>query len=249
MALWSFINTSFIEESRASLPINDLAIQRGYGVFDFLKLAGNKPLFLQDHLDRFHASAKALHLPVEMERRVLVDVIDELIKRNDIPGSGMRLTLTGGATGDGLRISRPNLIISQHLFQKPTPLHLEKGLRLMSYGHQRQLPQVKSIDYLMAVWLQPFLEDKGFDDVLYFAGDFATECPRANFFLIGSDNKIITPASQVLMGITRKKTIGLAQNEFGYVVPQALLLPVPPGESTLLHALMRSRSRRIIRSF
>lgn len=31
----AFINNQFVEESKATLGITDLSIQRGYGVFDF----------------------------------------------------------------------------------------------------------------------------------------------------------------------------------------------------------------------
>lgn len=30
----------------------------------------------------------------------------------------------------------------------------------MTYEHQRELPSVKTINYMMAVWLQPLLKEK-----------------------------------------------------------------------------------------
>ncbi|MEY2835821.1 MAG: hypothetical protein RLZZ557_1483, partial [Bacteroidota bacterium] len=54
---YAYINEVFIPADEASLPIGDLGIQRGYGIFDFLRVDGTDPLFLNDHLDRFFASA------------------------------------------------------------------------------------------------------------------------------------------------------------------------------------------------
>ncbi|MEJ7586665.1 MAG: hypothetical protein WKI04_03780 [Ferruginibacter sp.] len=33
----AFVNNQFFDEDKATLQISDLAIQRGYGVFDFLE--------------------------------------------------------------------------------------------------------------------------------------------------------------------------------------------------------------------
>lgn len=50
---WTFVNTHFFKEGAAVLQTNDLALQRGYGVFDYLRTANNQPLFIDDYLDRF----------------------------------------------------------------------------------------------------------------------------------------------------------------------------------------------------
>jgi hypothetical protein len=48
-----FLNDQFIEAENASLHISDLAIQRGYGIFDFFRVRNNVPLYVEDHLDRY----------------------------------------------------------------------------------------------------------------------------------------------------------------------------------------------------
>jgi branched-subunit amino acid aminotransferase/4-amino-4-deoxychorismate lyase len=37
-----------------------------------------------------------------------------------------------------------------------------------------------------------------------------TECPRANLFIVTKDDKLITPANNILKGITRMKVLELA---------------------------------------
>jgi D-alanine transaminase/branched-chain amino acid aminotransferase len=61
----------------------------------------------------------------------------------------------------------------------------------------------------MAVWLQPLLKEKGYDDVLYHQQGTITECPRSNFFLVTKGDVLVTPATNVLAGITRKKILDL----------------------------------------
>jgi D-alanine transaminase/branched-chain amino acid aminotransferase len=146
-------------------------------------------------------------LPVPLGKSQLEIIIHELINRNGIADSGIKLTLTGGYSPDGYSIAEPNLIIAQHPLQLPTQETVDKGIKLITYEHQRQLPQVKTIDYLMAIWLQPLIKEKGADDVLYFFNDVVCECPRANFFIITKEDKLVTPAQNILKGITRKKIL------------------------------------------
>jgi D-alanine transaminase/branched-chain amino acid aminotransferase len=112
MKKWAFVNEQYVAEEKASLHFRDLSIQRGYGVFDFLKLIDNTPLFLEDHLDRFSHSAHEMFLPVRHTKEELSSLIQELVRRNNLPASGIRLTLTGGYSPDGYRIGEPNFILS-----------------------------------------------------------------------------------------------------------------------------------------
>ena len=214
MTKWVFLNSDFIEEEKASLHFRDLSIQRGYGAFDFFRLIGNEPLFLDDHLDRFYFSAQAMHLPVVFSREELKSLISELVKKNNLPGTGVRLSITGGYSEDGFSIARPNILISQHSFTSPTESQRKTGIRLISYPFQRQLSHIKSIDYLMAIWLQPLRLEKGADDILYHHNGIVSECPRNNFFLVTNAGKLVTPKENVLKGVTRKKIIQLAKESF-----------------------------------
>ena len=214
MIQWTFLNDRFIQQENASLHIKDLSIQRGYGIFDFFKFIDHQPVFLEDHLDRFYASAEELRLPVELTREALKDVLEQLIRKNQLPEGGIRMTLTGGYSADGYEITSPNLIVSQHPLQKPSKELFQKGLKLMSYPFQRQLAHVKTIDYLMAIWLQPALIKNKADELLYHYGGKITECPRANIFIVTKNEKILTPSENILKGISRKKILELAKDHF-----------------------------------
>lgn len=87
-------------------------------------------------------------------------------------------------------------------------------LKLVTYEHQRQLPDVKTIDYLMAIWLRPYIMEHGADDVLYHKNGIISECPRSNIFIVTKDDTIITPANNILKGVTRKHLIEIANEKF-----------------------------------
>jgi D-alanine transaminase/branched-chain amino acid aminotransferase len=208
--LFTYVRDSFIPTEQASLLIGDLSIQRGYGIFDFFKTLDHKPIFLDDHLDRLFHSAAQLRLPVGKTRQELKTIIDQLQRKNNIPDSGIRITLTGGYSPDGYSLSQPNLIITQQPLLFPISPECPKPFRLVTWPHQRQLPETKTIDYLMAIWLQPYIREQGADDVLYHYNGVITECPRCNFFIVTDDDTLVTPARNMLKGITRMKVLQLA---------------------------------------
>lgn len=209
-----FINGDFVPSSRATILVNDLAVQRGYGIFDFMKTVDHMPVFYEEHLDRFLQSAGQLRLDAGMDKEGLYTIIKKLIEVNNISLSGIKLTLTGGYSPDGYTLSKPNLIITQNPIQLPLPDVYEKGIRLVSYPHVRQMPDVKTIDYLMAIWLQPYIQERNADDVLYQRDGFVSECPRSNFFIVTKEGTIVTPAEHILKGVIRGKVLEMAVSRF-----------------------------------
>ena len=205
-----FANNNFIPLSEAALPVGDLGVQRGYGIFDFLRVSNNSPLYWDDHLERFFHSAKEMRLPVGLLKADIKSIISELLQKNKLPHSGIRIMLSGGISPDGYQIVTPNLVIIQQPLIPPPDQINEKGYILASYPHQRQMPHVKTTDYLMAIWLQPWLKERGADDILYQQNGIVSECPRSNFFIITKENKIVTPRRNILQGITRKQVLRLA---------------------------------------
>jgi branched-chain amino acid aminotransferase len=209
-----FVNDTFLPTDQASLLVTDLSIQRGYGIFDYFMTLGDRPIFLDEHLDRFFRSAAQLRLPVGRTREELKTIIDGLQQRNAIPDSGIRMTLTGGYSADGYTLFQPNLIITQKPLDTGITPICEPPIRLVTYPHCRQMPDTKTIDYLMAIWLQPYIRQHNAKDVLYHQNGVVSECPRSNFFIVTADDTIVTPARNILRGITRMKILEVAATRF-----------------------------------
>ncbi|MBB6501715.1 aminotransferase class IV [Pedobacter cryoconitis] len=209
-----FLNDTYLDATQASLLISDLSILRGYGIFDFFKTINDRPVFLQDHLERFFNSAARMHLQVKYTAAELEEIINKLIKINNLPDSGIRLTLTGGYSADGYHLPvSPNLIITQHPLNIPSALD-SKGMSLVTYAYQRQLAEMKTLDYSMAIWLKSFIDENKADDVLYHADGLVKECPRANFFIVTPEQEVITAKNGILSGVIRKNILNLKYTGF-----------------------------------
>lgn len=178
----SFINKTFINFEDAVIPVSDLGFQRGYGVFDFLRVKEQQPLFLDAHINRLYRSLEYMRLQLPYSKEQLTAIITNLIRKNQLEHSGVRITVTGGASPDGYTPADPNIIIVQQPIAAP-PDQMQTGpYKLVTHAYRRQLPEVKTTDYPMAIWLQPWIKEQGAHDVLYHWEGAVTECPRSNFF-------------------------------------------------------------------
>ena len=52
------INGTIVKMDRASIPINDVGLLRGYGMFDYFIFEKQFPFFFDDYLDRFYNSVR-----------------------------------------------------------------------------------------------------------------------------------------------------------------------------------------------
>jgi branched-chain amino acid aminotransferase len=239
---YTLLNGSFLPSEQAMVHVSDLSIHRGYGIFDFFRVVNNVPLFLSDYLDRFISSAREAHLPMEFAKAALAVGVEELIQRNQMPNSGIKMILTGGYSPDGFHIGNPNLIITQQpLHLPPQPLS-HPGIKVITYPYRRDLPQIKSINYMMGIWVQQRMQEQGAMDVLYQMGGEISEFPRCNFFMVDKEGVIVTPDRHILPGVTRKNVLRLAESRYSVREGEVRMEDLPQA----CEAFLTSTTKRII---
>ena len=208
------LNGQQIPSTEVVLKVNDLAILRGYGIFDYFLVRERQPLFIEDYLDRFLNSARVLNLSLQFSRQQLKKHIQDLIDVNGHKEGSIRLVLTGGYAEDGYTPTSPNLLIMQDKVSGTGRKNYDFGVKLISFPYQRELPEVKTINYLQGIRLIPELKKAGAIEPLYTSGPFIRESARSNIFFTTEDDRIVTPGSEILFGITRRKVLELARNYF-----------------------------------
>jgi len=222
--MYSFLNNEFLPADKTFIHVSDLAVQRGYGIFDFFKAVNGKVPFLDDYFDRFYRSADFMQLPVSLSREELKHVIQELLHKNGQANAGIKMVLTGGYSPDGYEIATPNLIITQHALTMPSAKMLEQGVKIITHEFRREMPLVKSINYTTGVWLQRKVKESNAYDVLYHLNGEVSEFPRCNLFVVKADGTVVTPHTHVLEGITRKNILTMQQVTSGKVTLQDVLM-------------------------
>lgn len=218
MLEWIYINGAITTKEQALIPINDTAIGRGYGIFDFLQAREGVPLFLEDHLTRFYNSARILGIPVHYSFDDLYQSIYQLLSLNRTEAAGIKIIATGGISADGYSVGQNKIIIYLTPYAQVLKEKFKDGVNLKLIKYQREIPEVKSINYLFPMFLAPKLKSQGFEEPLYY-DEWVRETARGNIFAV-RNNKLITPDTGILKGVTRKQVIAAAQN----------VLPVEEGQ-------------------
>ena len=184
-----------------------------------------------------------MHLTIPVQREELKSVIFELTRKNNIPESGIKVILTGGYSPDGYQLAeKANLIISQKAMTFPPPIFPEKGIKIITHEYIRDKPHVKTINYVIGIWIQNKVKEKNAADVLYYYKGIVSEFPRCNFFIITNENVVVTPGENILEGITRKHVLALASEKYKVEVRNVTL------EETMnaKEAFMTSTSKRLV---
>lgn len=215
MILLCFIDGKFVKAEDANLPLSDLIIQRGVGVFEAFASFNGRPLMLTPHMERFIASAKSSSIENIPDIEYMKNIVREGIAKvgRDVR---IRTFLTGGDYFDTEKACFPEprffvIFDDAGVMSEDAKKH---GVILEPVSFGRDNPEVKSVNY-RATYKMP----KEAYDILYCPNGEITECGHSNFFLIYGNKIITAPLSRVLKGTTRSAVIELAKQE-GYTVEE-----------------------------
>ena len=210
-----YVNGNFVPADQAVIPVDDLAILRGIGVFDLLRTYNGKPLFLKEHVDRLLNSVREINLAVPWSHEHIVETVLETLKRNSVDEANIRIIITGGSSPDFITpAGKPRLIILVTPLPKLPQWWHEKGVKVITMRSARRIPGAKSIDYLPASIALREAESRNAIEVIYLdADDNALEGTTSNLFAFYGDT-LATPGEGVLSGITRKAVLEIARSRY-----------------------------------
>lgn len=217
--IW-FHNDKFVPAKKLKIPITDLAVQRGYGVFETQRTYNGRVFKLKEHLDRLFNSAKIISLSLPWSKKFIEEKVYETLGKNKFPESLVKIIITGGQTRDSiLPQGRPNLCILVFGLRPRKEELYQKGVKVITFSHQRFLPKAKTLDYQAAVIARGLAKKKGAEEALYVdPQSFISEATTSNFFLV-KGGKIITPKEGILYGVTRSEVIRIAK-DLGFQVEE-----------------------------
>jgi branched-chain amino acid aminotransferase len=217
-----YINGAWEPAAKCSLPVTDLVIQRGVGVFDSLRIYNRRAMAMAEHMKRLEESARMAGINVS-DGKIMADIENAVragAKRPDCPESGNCLAktyITGGDDNEHDTFPHPRHFVIFEGGPAISPEEYKTGVALEPTAERRPYPLVKSINYLFGM-----MQSAERDDVLeclYCPDGCVTETLRSSFFIC-KDGKIITaPLGKVLGGVTRNIVIELARGD-GFTVEE-----------------------------
>lgn len=210
-----YVNGDFVPADQARLPVNDLSIVRGYGVFDYTRSYGGKPFKLHEHILRLQRSAAAIELELPWSTAELTAIVQETFTRNGYPDAGIRIVATGGPSSDFMTPQgNPSLMVMITPITSSQAAAQASGVKITTVEMDRVLPTVKSINYLGAVMAVEAAKRAGAVEAIYRTREgIVTEGTRANLFVF-KGNQLITAEQDVLAGITRAVIFEIASDDF-----------------------------------
>lgn len=213
-----YVNGQYVAADQAALGLNDLGIVRGYGVFDLLRTYDGKLFKLHEHVLRLERSAALIGLELPWSTAEIEAIARATYMRNTIANATIRIIVTGGAADDFMTPQqRPTLIVMVNPIGIPAPEQQSHGVKVITTRIERMMPTVKSLNYITAIMAMQAARRVGAVEAIYrTADDRITEGTRANFFIF-RDNRLITPQTDVLGGITRDVVLEIAGDDFEVV--------------------------------
>lgn len=206
MNQYCFLNGEVMPLAEAKVSVLDIGLLRGYGIYDGLSVINGKVLRFDDHWQRFERGAKALNLKIPVTKEALEKKIIEITDKSGLSKrSNIRLILTGGETLGGIEydVEKPTFYTVAEKWNPLPEEYFQKGSKLVSFDYQRELAEIKTINYVTAVNLQNFRKENNALEILYVHKGFVLECATSNIFLV-KGNTITTPLENVLEGVTSK---------------------------------------------
>jgi branched-chain amino acid aminotransferase len=205
---WAQGPERFVPPEDARLPVSDLLVQRGIGLFESISTHNRRPLMLTPHLERLLTGAKNSHIQSPLGIAEMRDIVREGIDKLD--GELLiKIYLTGGDTFDRVRgFIAPRFFVTYEALALPPAEFYENGIRLEPVDDCRDDPGTKTIDYRKAYALSPHDEHT---EILYCPGGEITESAHSSFFLYVNGTLLTAPLPRVLKGTTRQAVLDLAR--------------------------------------
>ncbi|MDR1471530.1 MAG: aminotransferase class IV [Synergistaceae bacterium] len=215
-----FFEGEFRPTGECRLPVTDLAIQRGVGVFDSIRIYKKRAFALEPHMERLRESAVTAGIAIGGMIDRIRDAVRSGAKRDDCPDDGdciCKTYITGGDVNDCGRFPEPRSFVIFESGPEIVEEEYERGVSLHPTAEGRPFPRVKSINYL--VGLMEAAERHDVMECLYCPGGKITETLRSSFFLCIGGRLVTSPVGEVLGGVTRNIVLELAR-EAGIAVEE-----------------------------
>jgi branched-chain amino acid aminotransferase len=213
MPFHQYFNGEIVPLDQPVFRTNDLGLLRGYGLFDFFRTYNGVPFRWDDYWQRFENSARLLKLPLPVTQGETEKVLADLHSMSGEAEVAFRFVLTGGYAPDSVHVVQPNLLIRTEALPQDNPAGRLKGIKVLPYEYVRDLPEVKTTNYVHMVLMADELKRQQAADLLFHKDGEVSELTRSNLFAFQGD-KLITSDRNILNGVTRRVVIELAKADF-----------------------------------
>jgi len=217
-----YLNGAMVPRGEAKVSIFDAGFGMGDGVWEGVRLHKGKFLFLEAHLDRLYAGAKAIMLDIG-PREAIVAALNETVAANKMEsGVHIRLMITRGPKktinqDPRNALGKPTVVVLAD-YKEPAPEIVTKGLKLATSRIRTTPPdmfdmRINSHSRLNFILALVDVIDTGADEALMLDPyGFVASCNATNFFLVRQGEVWTSTGAFCFNGITRGNVIALCRD-------------------------------------
>ncbi|MEM1379946.1 MAG: aminotransferase class IV [Pseudomonadota bacterium] len=208
------INGDLKPRPEATVSVFDSGFILGDGVWEGLRVKDGGVAFLDEHLDRLFAGAKAIDMDLGLSRDQLTERLFACLNANGMrDGVHIRLMVTRGIKktpyqGPRFTISKPTIVIIPE-YKAPIPEVIGRGQKLFTVHVRRTGPaeqdqKLNSHSKLNCILACIQAEKAGADEALMLdPAGFVATCNSTHFFIVRNGEVWTSPPEYCLGGITR----------------------------------------------
>jgi branched-chain amino acid aminotransferase len=229
------INSTLNSSKKDNKVIQNRAFLYGDAVFETLKIANGKVLFLEDHYFRLMASMRILRMeiPMDFTMEFFEEQLLSEIKNNQL-SNAYRVRITVYRNDGGYYLPTTNTVsfcVQTSPLHSPSyqwePHHCEVDLYKDFYISKQLLSSLKTTNKIIHVTASIYASENGLDNcILLNDSKNVVEVLQGNLFML-QGNKLITPpvSEGCINGIMRKQVLNLAKQMEGLEVVEEIVSP------------------------
>jgi aminodeoxychorismate lyase len=232
MTMFIHLNGQLVPEDRAVVSVFDRGFLYGDGLFETLRVANGRPFRWAQHLERLQRGADFLKIKLPFAPAALREFAAELIAKNALPDSLLRLTLSRGVGPRGYSpkgAASPTLVMTLHP-APGAPASVVPGWKLVTSSLRLPagdpLARFKTANKLAQVLARAEADAANADEALLLDTDgHVAEAATGNLFWI-ERGVVCTPplTAGILPGVTRAVVFEISQ-KLGLPVRETHALP------------------------
>jgi branched-chain amino acid aminotransferase len=216
-----YLDGGFVDEADAKVSVFDHGLLYGDGIFEGIRLYGGNVFRLEEHLERFEYSAKAILLDLPLTRAQWSEAVCETCRVNGLRDGYIRLVATRGVGDLGLApwlCAKPSYFIIASKISLYPAEYYENGLAIVTVPTRRVGPAaipatIKSLNYLNNILGKIEAKQAGaLEAIMLNDQGYVAEATADNVFIVHK-GELLTPSSSqgALRGVTRSAIMDIAR--------------------------------------
>src|SRR5690606_7266828 len=217
-----WLDGALVPRSEAKVSVFDAGFVLGDGVWEGLRLVNGRLAFLDRHLDRLFAGARALSIDLHLGRAALTRALYDTVRANGMTdGVHVRLMVTRGLKltpnqDPRATVGQPTVVIVAE-YKEPDPAARERGLTLITSTYRTSTPDVFDMHlntHSRLNLIQALVQaaNLGADEALMLdPRGFVASCNATNFFVVHGDVVVTSTGRYCFKGITRGQVVELCR--------------------------------------